>query len=334
VVDDFAPFREFVDSTLSKGSEFRIVGEAADGLEAVQKAEELHPDLILLDIGLPKLNGIEAARRIRKIAPNSKIIFVSQESSADVVQEAFSLGAMGYVVKAHAGTELLAALNKVHQGEHFVSARLSGHIFTFSANSPTPASCKQEALAAPPRRNEEITRSHKVQFYSDDASLLYGFTRFIKTALLAGNAAIVVATKAHREIHFQRLQAEDSNFGTVVQQGRYLPVDVAETLATFMVDGVVDAARFRKVAGELVDTATRAALGEHRCVAACGECAPSLWAKGNANAAVELERLWDEIARERNVDILCGYVLNDFQREWEHHVYNRICAEHSGVCLG
>jgi DNA-binding NarL/FixJ family response regulator len=92
-----------------------------DGFEAVRKAAELQPDLILLDIGLPFLNGIEAARQIRKLAPESKIIFVTQESSADVVEEALSSGAMGYVVKAEAASELLAAVEAVCQGRQFVS---------------------------------------------------------------------------------------------------------------------------------------------------------------------------------------------------------------------
>jgi DNA-binding NarL/FixJ family response regulator len=98
----------------------------SDGLEAVQKAEELKPDLIVLDIGLPTLNGIEVARQIRRLVPDSKILFLSQESSADVVREALSLGALGYVVKAHAGTELLAAVQAVLQGNQFVSKGIIG----------------------------------------------------------------------------------------------------------------------------------------------------------------------------------------------------------------
>jgi DNA-binding NarL/FixJ family response regulator len=85
------------------------------------KAEELQPALTLLDIGLPSLNGIEAARRIRKLAPESKILFLSLESSPDVVEEALSVGAMGYVVKAHAASELLAAVEAVCRGRQFVS---------------------------------------------------------------------------------------------------------------------------------------------------------------------------------------------------------------------
>src|SRR5580658_743298 len=120
VVDDCEPFRRFVCSTVEKKPDLQVVGEASDGLEAVQKTEELQPDLIVLDIGLPTLNGIEVARRIRKLCPACKILFMSQESSVDVAQAAFSLGAMGYVVKAHAGSELLAAVESVCQGRRFV----------------------------------------------------------------------------------------------------------------------------------------------------------------------------------------------------------------------
>jgi DNA-binding NarL/FixJ family response regulator len=121
VVDDHEPFRRFVRATLSTRPELQIISEASDGLEAVQKAVELQPDLIVLDIGLPSLNGIEAARRIRKLSPNSTILFLTQESSAEVVQEALCIGALGFVVKAHAGSELLAAVEAVLRNQQFVS---------------------------------------------------------------------------------------------------------------------------------------------------------------------------------------------------------------------
>ncbi len=111
IVEDFQCFREFVRSTLAKRPDLQVIAEVSDGLEAVQKAVELKPDLILLDIGLPTMDGIEAARRIRALVPNAKIIFLSQETSAEVVEEALSTGACGYVVKAKARTELLAAVD-------------------------------------------------------------------------------------------------------------------------------------------------------------------------------------------------------------------------------
>jgi DNA-binding NarL/FixJ family response regulator len=90
----------------------QIIAEASDGLEAVRRAEELKPDLILLNIELPNLNGIDAARQIRKLAPESKIIFVTQESDAAVVQEAFNMGAAGYVLKAKVSSDLGLALER------------------------------------------------------------------------------------------------------------------------------------------------------------------------------------------------------------------------------
>jgi DNA-binding NarL/FixJ family response regulator len=122
VVDDFEAFRWFVRKTL-QGTELQIVAEASDGLKAVQLAQALQPDLILLDIGLPKLNGIEAARRIRKLSPESKILFLSQESSADVVEEALNSGAAAYIVKSNAGSELLDAIEVMRAGGRFDGSR-------------------------------------------------------------------------------------------------------------------------------------------------------------------------------------------------------------------
>jgi two-component system nitrate/nitrite response regulator NarL len=122
IVEDFVAFRRFVCSTLGTKPELQVVGEASDGREAVQKAEELKPDLILLDIGLPTLNGIDAARQIRKLSQESKIIFLSQESSADVIEAALSLGALAYVVKTRAESDLLAAVDSVLLGKRFVSS--------------------------------------------------------------------------------------------------------------------------------------------------------------------------------------------------------------------
>ena len=124
VVDDFEPFRRFVCSTLGKLPHLQIVDEASDGLKAVRDAKELQPDLILLDIGLPMLDGIEAARQIRTHCSHSKIMFVTQESSAEFVQEAFGIGVMAYVTKIRARKELLAAVEAVLDGRQFVSAGL------------------------------------------------------------------------------------------------------------------------------------------------------------------------------------------------------------------
>ena len=123
VVEDYEPFRRFIRSAVQNRPKMQVICEVADGLTAVEKAQELRPDLILLDIGLPELNGIEAARRILKHSPKSKILFVSQELAIDVVQECLSTSASGYIIKADAGSELLTGIDAVLGGEMFVSSK-------------------------------------------------------------------------------------------------------------------------------------------------------------------------------------------------------------------
>jgi DNA-binding NarL/FixJ family response regulator len=122
LVDDHEQFRRYIVSMLEENANMQVVGEAADGLQAVEQAEALQPDVILLDIGLPVISGIEAARQIGEIANKARIIFLSQECSPEVVQEALDLGAWAYITKMHAGTELLPAVDAVSRGERFMNA--------------------------------------------------------------------------------------------------------------------------------------------------------------------------------------------------------------------
>jgi DNA-binding NarL/FixJ family response regulator len=124
VVDDLQLWHTFVHMRLDKEPNLHIIGVAVDGLEAVRKAEKLQPDLILLDIGLPKLNGLEAARQIRRVAPKSTILFLSGESDPDVVRNALSAGGLGYVLKSDAAQDLLTGIESVLLGRRFVSRKL------------------------------------------------------------------------------------------------------------------------------------------------------------------------------------------------------------------
>jgi two-component system nitrate/nitrite response regulator NarL len=124
VVEDHAPFRRLICTALQPRAEFQTI-EAADGLEAVQNAEALQPDLILLDINLPKLHGFEVAKQIRSLAPHARLLFMSQESSPDIVRKALSLGAHGYIQKLSAGTDLLPAIDAALGGQRFVSSSLA-----------------------------------------------------------------------------------------------------------------------------------------------------------------------------------------------------------------
>lgn len=138
VVDDFASWRSYAVAKLAENPTLQVVGFASNGLEAVQKAAELQPDLILMDINLPNLSGISAAREIRELSLKSQILFVSQNLDLDVVRAALEAGGFGYVVKSNAESELLAAVDAVLFGKIFVSGRWTSHDFTGVMNAQAP----------------------------------------------------------------------------------------------------------------------------------------------------------------------------------------------------
>jgi DNA-binding NarL/FixJ family response regulator len=125
VVDDFPAWRRFIRAKLQPHQEFQIVGEASDGVEALQKIKDLRPELILLDIGLPKLNGFEVAKQVRQHCTETKILFVSENRSREIVEEALRLGSGAYVVKTDADNDLMLAVKAVLKREHFVSMSLT-----------------------------------------------------------------------------------------------------------------------------------------------------------------------------------------------------------------
>ncbi len=126
IADDHDVVRRGIRSVLSSEPDLEIIGEAAAGGEAVRKAEELRPDLILLDISLPDFSGVEAAVRIRRVSPESTILFLSQHDSIQVANEALRTGARGFVAKSDAARELSGAIRTVMSGEIFLSQRLTG----------------------------------------------------------------------------------------------------------------------------------------------------------------------------------------------------------------
>jgi len=312
VVEDFKPFRSFISLLLSENPNLDVICEAEDGQEAVEKAQQLKPDVILMDIGLPKLNGLEVARQIRRAAPSSKILFVSTYDDLDIVEGALNTGASGYVVKSDAGKELARAVEAVFRGKQFVSSSLKGYEFTDTSVERAP-------------------HRHEVLFYSDDTVFLDSCTRFIAAALGAGDVAAVVATESHRDSLFQRLKAEGLDVDAEIKHGRYISLDVAKTLSTFMVNDMPDWERFFEVVGGLVSGAAKAGKGEHSRVAMWGECGPLLWAEGKVDAALRLEQLLNQLATIYEFDLLCAYALSSSHGEEDEHVFQSICAEHSAV---
>ena len=292
VVEDYAPFRKLTCTALQRRAEFQTV-EAADGLEAIRKAEELQPDVILLDINLPGMHGFDVAAQIPRLAPHARLLFMSQESTPGIVRKAFSLGAQGYIHKASAAADLLPAIDAVLAGQGFVS---------------TSVTLTKQTDALAPRR-------HDILFCSDDAAIVDGFTRHTAAALNAGDAAIVLVTESHRTRLLQALRIRRVDIDGAIERG---------TCLSFDADVALDPVRFVEAINGVREAAT--AGKAHPRIAFCGERAGRLWASGRTAEAVQLEQFCGELARD--VDILCAYPVpytNDDQ------ALTRICAEHTVV---
>ena len=293
VVEDYAPFRRLICSVLQQRTDFQTI-EAADGLEAVQKAEELQPDLILLDINLPELHGFEVAKRIGKLVPRARLLFLSQESSSDIVGEAFRLGAQGYIQKLRAATDLLPAIDAILSGRRFVSSNVALAELT---DDPAP-------------------HRHEIVFCQDDAATIDVLARFIAAALNVADAAIVLVTESHHSRLLQRLRMQGVDIDGAIERGTYLSFDA---------DEAPDSVRFLEAVNGVREAAAKAGKPHPR-VAFCGERAGRLWAEGRTAEAVQLEQLCSELAHD--VDILCAYPL-PYKNDDE--ALKRICAEHSAV---
>jgi CheY-like chemotaxis protein len=293
-----------------------------------KKSEELQPDLILLDIGLPTINGIEAARRIREHAPRSKILFFSDERSADIVQVALQAGATGYVLKSDAALELLPAIEAVLHGEQCVSNSLAAQLSIKERREPVLV----RDVVPRPSENAQVSHRHEVALYPDDVSLVDGFVRFVESALRLGNSAVILAAASHKAAIVQKLR-EVVDVDTAVDQGNLIARDIDDTLSAFFVDNL-RRGPFAKSAADLFEEAAKVAEREHRRVAVCSECTSTLVTEANAENAILLERLFNEIAKRYGADILCGFLQSAFPNKDGSLILRKICATHSGVHEG
>ena len=307
VVEDHAPFRRVICGLLQQRADLQIVGEAVDGWDAVCQAEALRPDVVLLDIGLPRLSGIDAARKIRAAIPDAKLMFVTIESSLEIVEQALNGGAHGYVYKPRALRDVLPVLDAIIRGAQFVSGGLE-------------RVAQGDSLAS---------HRHDAVFYSSDAVLVGAFSRFIDGELRKGNAVIAAVTAAHEQHIRSSLETARVDIALALREQRYVPLNVSDLFAMAMVNGCPDPERYLEAAGNLVTDIARRATDRHAKVALCGEGTSMFWSHGHVDTAIYLEHLWDEIAKSHRMDILCAFPVT--ARDGRVHAVRRLCAEHTAV---
>jgi CheY-like chemotaxis protein len=302
VVEDFAPIRRIVCSTVEQSAGVHVIAEAQDGLEAVEKATQLQPDLILMDIGLPSLNGIEAARRILGANPKTKILFVSQEEpSPSMVRAISEMGSVGFVQKLYLYRDLPLALEMALANRRFISGLAD----------------------ASPVSTDFL--GHAIQFYSSDDVFTQSLAGFFATALLEGRAAIAMATSAHLEVLAHRLEASGLDVEGATRHGTYVPLKVEE-----LVPRLLSAGRDQFLDGisDFIDDAARKSKTGRASVG--GEFSAVMCGQGEVEAGMRIEQTSNKTIQHRShVDILCACPLP--MKPLEDPTFRSMCAEHSTV---
>jgi hypothetical protein len=187
------------------------------------------------------------------------------------------------------------------------------------------------SLALPSEWHDHPHFGHVVQFYSSDDFLLNAISRFIGTALVAGDSAVVIATQAHRDGLFRELKARGIDSAAIAKHGRCVALDAAETLSKFMRGGHPDRQAFVEIVGGILTRARAAAIGGNSRIAVFGEMVALLWAEGNSAAAIALEGLWNDLAKTQSFFLRCAYPISNFQLAEHSESFLKICSQHSSV---
>lgn len=328
VLESFELFQQLLAPILQQRQDWKVIGIVRDEVDAVRLARQLQPDLVVLDIDFQRMNGLKAARQVRTVSRDSKLVFISEESSAGVVREAFRFGASAYVLKQYLSSDLLAAIDAILQEKHFIGRGISDLSFHGIIES-------NDLLHTPTgfanTRKPQVVPYHEVQFYSEDSILLDRLTDFIEASLKKGHAAILCASASWRHSVQNVLRARGVDLDELTEQGTFITQGASETLSTFMDSDFPDRTRFLVELGRVITQAGDTARGNSPRVALYQECAPLLWSQGKEEATVRLEGLYNELVSHYDVDILCGYSLDYFDDQEDTHLIQRICAEHSAV---
>jgi DNA-binding NarL/FixJ family response regulator len=329
IADDHDGFRRAVRSVIESKAAYRVCGEARDGVDAVAKVRQLRPDIVLMDINMPRMDGLWATRIIRREMPYCNVIIVTQNDAAIAREQARIVDAKGFVSKSNVVRDLLPTLGRVAMendssldrriGERGVSADSHPVRADSPAASQSEPWCGLLSSAAP--------RDHIVQLYQDQQFLNRAVCRFAAAAIANGEGVILVPTVAHWDAFRPRLESEGVDVKAAEKRGQLTVVDADNLLPTFMRDGMPDSPMFLGLAQNVVSQAR--GEGRYSKVRWWGEMVNILWERGEVAASMHLEDQFDQLAHEQDIAIFCSFLMDNFDGDVHARMLPRLGENHS-----
>ena len=181
LADDHAVFRDSLRFLLEAQSDIKVVGDAAEGREAVRKVQNLHPDVVVMDIAMPDLNGIEATLQIRQSSPATQVVILSMYSSTEQIFRALQAGAQGYVMKESAGKEVVNAVRAVHAGRRYLSQRIADSMIDGYVRLRGTGQEKSPLENLSPREREVLQLVVEGKSSAEIAEILYLSSKTVET---------------------------------------------------------------------------------------------------------------------------------------------------------
>lgn len=322
LVDDFRSFRTEAASIIQKKPEFNIIAEASNGLEAIEKAELFGPDLILLDIGLPKLNGIGVAKELTHRKASSQIVFLTGEEDDDCVSEALTVGAKGYVFKRRLQSDLVPALKLAAAGHFFVSPY--GFIGQTDSEVMRPSPASSSAWHG--------SSTHTMEFYSDESALVSGVSELVRASLSQDRVVVALLKRNHIACASRRLVESGVDLEGAIRWGGYRPFAIEGTIPFLMPNGRLDRARFATFFEPVL--AHAAWNAERKCSGAVvlADLASALIDLGyDHENALRTEELWNDLVQKRPFLVHCVCPVTTLGAKRNRDTLAQICPHHSRV---
>lgn len=331
LVEDYKPFQDLISSILRQRPEWQLIGIAQTGSEAIRRAQNHKPDVILIDIDLARMDGVKAAHEIRAVSPESKLVFLGQETSPALVREAFRLGAWGYIIKTSVRHELIEAVEGVFRHIPFISGAIFRQDF-HGMNSIEADHRFNTAFSSMPLSKKQANGGrHEVHFYSEHQALLDRATRFLENAIRESRSVIVCASAQSWAALRSELRVPHWDTDTREQSSRYVSLNADEVIDICVIEKGVEAAKLRELFGVPILVDSGAGGNDDARISVYSEVASILWKQGKAQAMTEFERFCDQLSRTNNADILCGYPLSHFHGEEDEFAIKVICTEHNAI---